>query len=158
MRTEASTVLGLAAMLVLACAPPAETVDTAAEVAAIEAVRAQEVAAIVSGDTVVAHLTDDAVMLPPGGPRVDGKAAIRAWLREFMAAATVQSLEYTEAHVTVAGDWAIEQYAGRLGLVPAGGEAMSETLKGIHVYRKGADGSWRIAMDVWNMDTAPPGM
>ena len=37
----------------------------------------------------------------------------------------------------------------------AGGEAVTETFKGIHVYRRQADGSWKIAQDAWNMDAAP---
>jgi ketosteroid isomerase-like protein len=33
---------------------------------------------------------------------------------------------------------------------------MTEQLKGVHVMRKGADGSWKIAVDVWNTDAPTP--
>ena len=144
----------------LACQPQAAPpVDTAAEIAAVEAVRGQEVAAILAGDTSLAYMTDDAVMMPPNGPEVAGKGAVRAWMAEFMAMATVQSLTYDQSQITVAGDWAIERYTGTLTMAPAGGgDAMTETVKGIHVYRKGADGSWKMTADVWNSNTPLPGM
>ena len=160
MRTAPSTLLISVAALTLACAPAAEMPeDTTADVAAIEAVRAQEVAAITSGDTSLAYLTDDAVVMPPGAPQVAGKAALRNWMREFMAAVTIQAATYDQSTITVAGDWAIEHYTGTVTMMPAsGGAAMTESMKGIHVYRRGADGTWKMAMDVWNTDSAPPGM
>ncbi len=38
----------------------------------------------------------------------------------------------------------------------AGGEAHTGNYKGIHIYRRQPDGSWRIAQDIWNSDEAPP--
>lgn len=160
MRRNPSTVIVGLAAITLGCAPPAEApVDPAAEVAAVEAVRGQEVAAIMAGDTSAAYMTDDAVVLPPGTPEVMGKPAVRTWMQEFMAAMTVQSLSYDQSAITVAGDWAIERYTATLTAAPAdGGDATTETVKGIHVYRKGADGSWKMAMDIWNSNSAPPDM
>ncbi len=67
------------------------------------------------------------------------------------------SLEYTGSDVTVAGDWAIERYVGTVMMTPkAGGETITETIKGIHIYRRQPDGSWRIAQDIWNSNEAPP--
>jgi ketosteroid isomerase-like protein len=33
---------------------------------------------------------------------------------------------------------------------------MPEALKGIHIYRRQADGSWKITHDAWNFDAPPP--
>lgn len=152
-------ILGFATLAAAACVPPAETVDTAADVAAIEAVRGQEVAALMAGDTVLNYMADDIVVMPPGQPQVVGKAAARAWTQEFMAAMTVSALSYTDAVITVSGDWASERYTGSLTMMPAGGgDAMTETLKGIHIYRKSADGMWKMVADIWNSDAAPPMM
>jgi ketosteroid isomerase-like protein len=34
---------------------------------------------------------------------------------------------------------------------------VTETIKGVYVLHRQADGSWKIAMDVWNADAPPPG-
>ena len=66
--------------------------------------------------------------------------------------------EYTSSDIVVAGDWAFEHFSGNLTTtLKAGGEPIVETLKGIHIYQRQADGSWRIAWDTWNSDNPPPG-
>ena len=37
-----------------------------------------------------------------------------------------------------------------------GGKPMTETIKGIHIYKRQSDGTWKIAQDVWNTDPPPP--
>jgi ketosteroid isomerase-like protein len=39
----------------------------------------------------------------------------------------------------------------------AGGEAMDDIGKYITVYQRQADGSWKIARDIWNSDRPLPG-
>jgi uncharacterized protein (TIGR02246 family) len=128
-----------------------------ADVNAINDVREAEMASISAGD-VDAHLavmTDDCLVMPPGGEAVVGHEAVRAWSEAFIEMFEIAG-EYTGSEVVGAGDWAIENYTATLTLTPrAGGEAAMETIKGIHVYRRQADGSWKIAQDVWNSDAAP---
>jgi ketosteroid isomerase-like protein len=144
---------------VSACLPQSEpAASTEEDVAAVLAVRAAEVASITTGDTVIAHVANDIVLMPPNAPAVSGKAAARAWSQELSQQMTIQAIDYTSADVVIAGDWAIERYAGSLTMTPLGGETMSETLKGIHIYRRQADGSWKLAQDVWNSDQPLPDM
>lgn len=157
-----------ALVLTAACAPPeaapptdmaAEAVaDNAAAMAAVAAVSAAELAAISSGAVDVSYLADDAVMMPPNEPAIAGIDAIRTWVEAFIGQFSL-SANYTQSNITVSGDWAFETYAGTLTLTPtAGGDAVTETIKGIHVYRKGADGMWKMVYDVWNSDAPPPQM
>ena len=143
-----------------ACTPPdaaTPMVDTAADAAAVNAVREAEAAALSSGDVSSAYLSEDAVLMPPDAPAVVGIDAIRTWATEFMAQVSSVSVNYTDTNVTVSGDWAIETYAGTMTLTPAGGgDAMTQSVKGIHVYRREADGSWKMVYDVWNTDAPPP--
>lgn len=152
----------LTCVLVAACAPQDTApppMDTAADEAAVNAVREAEVAAIASGDASGAYLSADAVMMPPGEPAVVGIEAIRAWAGEFLGMFESVEPSYTESEITVSGDWAVERYAGTITMTPGGGgEAMTEAMKGIHVYRREPDGSWKMVYDVWNTDTPPPGM
>ena len=146
------------ALVTLACAKPAAQVDTAADVQAINAVREREISAFSSGavDSLVAVYTSDVVMMPPNEPMIDGAEGVRTWAQSMASQATVAG-KYTDAKITVAGDWAVERYSGELTVTPkAGGAAMTERLKGIHVYQRQADGSWRIAQDVWNTDAPSP--
>jgi ketosteroid isomerase-like protein len=152
--------LCVVALAVAGCAPQGEPSqeEIEADVAAVAAVRDQEVAAINSGEADIPYLAADAVMMPPNEPALSGSTAIGEWIRDFLSQFTA-SLSYTSSDITVSGDWAIERYAGTLTLTPVGGgEPMEEALKGIHIYRRGDDGSWKMVYDVWNSDTPLPEM
>ncbi len=152
----AAAVLFMGAAAGSAAQKPA--VDNAADVAAIAALSNREMASFSAGtvDTSMALLTDDAVMLPPNEPMLSGNAAIRKWATDMVNQYTVSG-KYSDRKVIVSGDWASERFAGELTLTPkAGGAAITEKVKGIHILRRQPDGSWKIAQDVWNTDTAPP--
>jgi ketosteroid isomerase-like protein len=86
-----------------------------------------------------------------------GTDAVRQWVVGLLEQVDAE-LEYTDSDVKVVGDWAFEQYAAVVTMTPkAGGESMTENVRGIHVYRRGEDGSWKIAHDIWNSDTPHPG-
>jgi ketosteroid isomerase-like protein len=114
MRNTRSGAAIMALATLLACQAQVEvTGDDAVEIAAVNAVRQMEVAAITSGDTTMASMADDIVVMPPSQPR----------------------------------------YTASLTMTPAGAtEATTERLKGVHIYRRGADGSWKMTLDVWNSD------
>jgi ketosteroid isomerase-like protein len=144
-------------LLTVACVPEQASplVDTTADVAAINAVREAEVAGLSSRDPSVGYLAADAVLMPPGEPAITGIGAIRTWAEAFIQQMQSVSVNYTMTDVHVSGDWAVERYAGTLNATTTGGEAITESLKGIHVYRREPDGSWKMVYDVWNSD-APP--
>jgi ketosteroid isomerase-like protein len=39
-------------------------------------------------------------------------------------------------------------------MTPAGADPVDMTNKGIHIYKRQADGSWKMVQDVWNSDQA----
>jgi ketosteroid isomerase-like protein len=64
---------------------------------------------------------------------------------------------YDSSDVVVSGDLAVRRFTGRLTLTPkVGGDPITERVKGLHVRRKQADGSWKITQDVWNVDEPAP--
>ena len=129
----------------------APAVSTEADMQAIAAVRDLEVAAFTSGGD-LAYLAADAVLMPPNAPEVVGIEAIGAWATEFANQVTFNSLDYAESDIVITGDWAIERYAASVTMTPAGGDPVSGTNKGIHIYKRQADGSWKMVQDVWNSD------
>ena len=153
---------------ILGCAAAVEqpAVDTAAgegllsaaaDEAAIRTVRQDRFAAsFMAGDPegFLSVVTEDAVIMPPDEPPVAGHTAIRAWLEAFFAG-YVTDLEYTGSAITVAGDWAVEAYAFRWTLTPTdGSEPIRDQGKGVYVFRRQPDGSWKVARDIWNYTPA----
>ena len=130
---------------------PAAAVD-------VKAIEAQAhggyVAAINSNDveTLMADLTDDVVYQAPGAPAGGGKAAVRAWVADYLGAYTAK-WEKTSIGFTVAGDWAFERYTYKsTDTDRKTGAVATDVGKGVNVYRGGADGTWRVAVDGWSSD------
>ncbi len=144
---------------ITACAPPAEeaveeATTTEADLNAISEVREQEIAAINAGDVegFLTVLTEDVIGMPPNEPALIGKDAVGSWTQSLVDQFAVQGV-YTSSDIVVAGDWAFEHFSGNWTLTPkARGESIAETFKGIHIYQRQADGSWKIAWDTWNSD------
>ena len=126
------------------------------DVAAINKVREMEAATVNSSDAGVVEsiYAKDVEYIPPGEPALKGTDAVQQWVTAMVDQFEVD-LVYTSADVKVVGDWAFEQYAGTATLKPkAGGDAMVENVRGIHIYHRGEDGSWKITHDIWNSDAA----
>ena len=153
---------GLGVLLSIGCAPAQEPepVDTSADVAAINELITREIAMFSSGDLtqVSAIFAPDVVVMPPNEPAIQGRDALESWANGIHEQFTVEG-RYANSDVSVSGDLAVHRFTGELSMTSkAGGEAMSETIKGLHVLRRQADGSWLITQDVWNADQPPPAM
>ena len=98
---------------------------------------------------------DDAVVMPPGLPPVRGKAAIRQYVE---AAARIPGFqirwEPESVHVSESGDLAYMLERNVSSFTDAQGNTVTTHGKVVTVWRKGADGSWRNVVDMWN--EAPP--
>ena len=152
------SVTGLMLVMGFGCARMAPERTTEADVDAINQLREQEVAALRDGqvDAFLARFTDDCVVMPPDVATITGHEGLRSWAESFLEQFEMRG-EYTSSNVTVAGDWAIERYTGAMTVTPrAGGESVEESVRGIHIYRRQADGTWRIAQDIWTTDVPPP--
>jgi ketosteroid isomerase-like protein len=103
-------------------------------------------------DTLLADLTDDIVYQSPGEPEIVGKAAVRKWLAEYFGA-THTHWEKTSIGFVVNGDWAFERYTYKsTDTDKKTGAVTTDTGKGINIFRRGADGRWRVAIDGWSSD------
>lgn len=99
----------------------------------------------------------DAVILPPGGPVIQGSETIRELFRqEFERFDT--KLAFTTQAIEVDGDMAFRRgrYVWR-GTPRLSGQAVETTNKFLEVWRRQPDGSWRIAVDMWNPSEPVPG-
>jgi ketosteroid isomerase-like protein len=124
------------------------------DMAAIAKIREMEEASV--NEATSEHAThiysQDVQYLPPNEPALEGAEAVKAWLDGMIEQVEV-TLKYNYSNVTIQGDMAFEQYGGVVTMTPkAGGETMTENVRGIHIYQKGEDGGWRITHDIWNTD------
>jgi ketosteroid isomerase-like protein len=131
-------------------------VKNSREDAAIVRLVDREVAAMGAGDIdqYVALLTDDAILLAPNTLPKAG-AELRQWLGEFLQRVRVEWLSFVHDEVGVHGDLGYHVYRYTWRTTPKGsGEPTVSSGKGLHIVRRGADGAWRIAREIWNANPA----
>jgi len=91
--------------------------------------------------------TEDARLLPPGGPLVSGRAAIEQFwtgARKSFAAATLRT-----EHVEASGDLAYEVGSATLTPSGAGGTSPAVEVKYVVAWKR-AGGRWQLTADIWN--------
>ena len=118
------------------------------DVAAIQAGSAKYVSTALARDfdrwmTVSA---DDAVFMPPNAAPLDTRGKIRAWIEGFPK---MSSFRLTQIEVAGRADLAYVW-----GRYEYGADGASDRGKYIEIWKKQADGSWKIFRDIWNSDAA----
>jgi uncharacterized protein (TIGR02246 family) len=89
-------------------------------------------------------LTRDAVWIPPGQPAVEGREAIRDWLRPLFDKYRYR-FALSGSRVQLAGDWAVERgsFASKLTR-KSGGDLQKHRGTYIVLWRQNESGQWRI--------------
>jgi uncharacterized protein (TIGR02246 family) len=123
-----------------------------ADVSAVNGLREQLVVAANAGnaEAVTALFAEDAVLMPPGTLPLAGRQAIGRWWTRAAAEAPSSSTEVDSFEVVVMEEWAFDRgvYAT---VVDAGSEAERRVHGNyLHVLRRQADGTWKIARAMWN--------
>ena len=159
-RTVAVCVAGLLGLAVNAMSAMKNPDIHAADIQAIKDNEAQWNKDFQAKDVerLVAHYTDDAVLISPGAPVATGKDAIRAALKQMVSDSAL-SIQFSADRVEVAnsGDMAYSQGSYTLTMTnPGTKEPMSDKGSYVTVYKK-QGGSWRAVSDIASSAT-PPGM
>lgn len=140
-------------------AASAEHADAQASSAeeAIRQLTADYEAAIAAGDLegFVALFTDDAVIYPPDQPPVRGKEDLRETSKPFFDRLEMEET-ITYENLKVADDWAAGWYRYTWVTRPKdGGETSTEEGKGVALFRRLTDGSWKWRLSAWNRNDPP---
>jgi len=156
----------LAFLLAAACSPPPPpppptppAPDPTAVRRAIEELNAKGTAAIMKGDAagmVSTIYADDAVLMMPGAPKATGKDAIVGVFSGMLKEMTIKSIAFRTDEVIVQGDYAVETGGFTMTAQPLKGPEVKDTGKYITVWKKQADGSWKVIRDISNSDGPAP--
>jgi uncharacterized protein (TIGR02246 family) len=154
-------VAAVAAITATGCAQSPSRGRSGAEVAraAVRAADSTLQAAVASRDLerIAAFYAEDAALLPTAEPMVLGRAAIRAeWahvlgIPDFRNTAVVRRIDAAES-----GDLAYSMGTYVATMQGEDGTRVTEPGKWLSVWRKQADGTWRIVVDTYNTDIPPP--
>jgi len=118
-----------------------------ADAATLKAAQAKDV------DGAVANYAEDGSWLPPNAPMVNGKAAIRAgWEKLTGSPGFNINWQIDRLEVGRAGDLAYTIYTYQLALEGPNGPPIADHGKGMAVWKKQSDGSWKMKADTFNSD------
>ena len=118
---------------------------------AIEQVNAQVMAAFKAGDAaaIASLYSDTAKMLPPDATEIAGREAIQelwqSWLDDGLKDLTLEAIE-----VEASGDLAYEIGSFSMQAPAENNTMMTATGNYVVVWKRGADGNWRLHVDTWN--------
>jgi len=127
--------------------------------AAIRRTTAKLVAAVNASDAdrVLDVWADEGVLMPPAHPAVQGRAALRDYFVNLFARARF-AFEFESSAIELTEGMAIERVSYKVTTWPANGPGpIADGGKGLHVYRRQPDGTWKLIVDIWNSDRPPAG-
>jgi len=148
-----------------ACAPPGnDTASSASTVnpraaAALRAADSALQAAVEAKDAprTAALYMADATLLPIAEPAVVGRAAIeQEWAKVYGIPGFRNRARITRLEVAGSGDLGFTQGTYESTMTGADGRPVVEGGKWVTVWRRDADGQWRVATDIANTDAPPP--
>jgi uncharacterized protein (TIGR02246 family) len=102
-------------------------------------------------DKIVSYWTDDAVVVPPGQPVVEGKPALRAFVESSLKMPGF-GIRWKSERPAFSPDGKMASLHGTNETTMTGPDGKTMTMKGrsVTVWRLESDGQWRCAIDIWN--------
>ena len=138
--------------------PPApQAPDTrAADETAIRAAEAEmaKVVGALDAAKAVSFYTDDVVVMAVDAPVVQGKENMQKYFETWMKEKPEFSVNTAKAEVARSGDLAYTWGTGKMSVKDKKGKVAETTFKYVSVWKKQADGGWKIVVDTMIPD--PP--
>jgi len=136
-----------------ACSSPKQEAGAAEENAVREAdIQWSKTAGTRDLEATISYYADDATVLPPNAPVATGKQAIRAVWAPMLAPDSSISWEVTKVEVARSGELAYV-----LGTYQLASKTEPDKGKLLEVWKKQADGKWKVVADIFNSDLPLPG-
>ena len=102
-------------------------------------------------ERILSFWTEDATIIPPSGPVVNGKSAIRDYVQKSLAIPGFRIL-WRPASVAISADGTLGYTTGENSVTVPGPEGKLVTIPGRYatVWRRDDGGDWRCVIDIWN--------
>ena len=148
-------------LLTSACAPQPPADTRAADEKIIRDLDAQWSKTALAGDIegTVSYYAEDATFLPTNAPAAVGKQAIRPLWAAMLVPGVSVSWQVNKVEVARSGDLAYLVGVYQVNAKDPRGNPMNDTGKLVEVWKKQADGNWKVVADIYNSDLpaqAPP--
>ena len=158
MKTKLSFLSGCIALLSFAFVCLASAADTKIE-QTLRDLDAQWSAAAEAKDVdkTVSYYAADAIVMPPNAPAATTKEAIRsAWKEMLTSSGAAISWKATKVEVAKAGDFAYVSGTYEETMTDVSGKPVKDRGKYVEIFKKQADGTWKVVVDIWNSDLPAP--
>jgi ketosteroid isomerase-like protein len=103
----------------------------------------------------VEFYTTDAKFLNPNTEIISGKKAIIEFF-EAGRALGLRRINFKSEEIGYDGNLAYERGVINMDIAPEGGQAMIDKGKYLVVMKRLVNGSWKVAVDIWNSDLPQP--
>jgi uncharacterized protein (TIGR02246 family) len=100
----------------------------------------------------VSYYSDDASMLPPNAPIATGKQAIRAVWASLLSPDVTVSWQVNKAEAARSGELAYVMGVYSITAKNPKGKPQEDRGKLVEVWKKQADGKWKVVADIFNSD------
>jgi uncharacterized protein (TIGR02246 family) len=150
--------ISLLLLLLSGCNVEQDHTTTEEDLAAIRQFLEHSGEAVNAGDVEaeVNRFTEDGIYMWPGLPSIEGHEELRKFFERRFAEVEVQ-LENVTVEVEVSGDWAFDRgkYVANIRS-RSSGKVQIHHGKYINILRRQADGTWRVARRIRNLDHPLP--
>ena len=104
-------------------------------------------------DKTVSYYAESAVVMPPNASAAMTKEAIRsAWKEMLTTPGAAINWKATKVEVAKAGDLAYVSGTYEETMNDASGRSVKDHGKYVEIFKKQADGTWKVVADIWNSD------
>lgn len=97
----------------------------------------------------LALYAEDAILMPPNQAAVQGKAPIQAWMQAYPP---ISNLQEQSLEIEGQGDLAYDRGTYSMTVSHVGAPSTDDHGKYLTIWRKQADGSWKISRAMFNSD------
>jgi len=101
--------------------------------------------------TIVSLHSEDTVWMPLNEPSIYGRAELKEWFEDYFEHFRMITYSETEHDVTPIEGWAVERQGYMVAIQPTnGGERIRDDGRWFAVWKREADGEWRISQGMIN--------